>query len=111
MKREGYAGLGIREYWRFDPSGGEYHDRPLASDALIDGEYVPIGVVAESGGRHWGYSEILELELWWEEGKLRFRDPASGQFLLTPGKLYDRAGTAEARVAELEAELRRLRSE
>ena len=132
VKREGYAALGIREYWRFDPSGGEYHDRPLAGDTLIDGEYVPIEVVAESGGRHRGYSEILELELWWEEGKLRFRDPASGQFLLTPQELYERAeeehadrmaaetragtaearaGTAEARVAELEAELRRLRGE
>ena len=111
VKREGYAALGIREYWRFDPSGGEYHDAPLAGDTLIDGEYVPIEVVAESGGRHWGYSKILELELWWEEGKLRFRDPASGQFLLTPQELYERAGSAEARVAELEAELGRLRGE
>ena len=139
VKREGYAALGIGEYWRFDPSGGEYHDAPLAGDTLLDGEYVPIEVVAEPGGRHWGYSEILELELWWEEGKLRFRDPASGHFLLTPQELYERAaeehadrkaaearaGTAEsrareeeaarlaaeARLAELEEELRRLRGE
>ena len=118
VKREGYAALGIREYWRFDPSGGEHHDRPLAGDTLTDGEYVPIEVVAEADGRHRGYSEILELELWWEEGTLRFRDPASAQFLLTPQELYERAeiaenraGTAEARVAELEAELRRLRGE
>ena len=125
VKREGYAALGIREYWRFDPSGGEHHDRPLAGDTLIDGEYVPIGVVVEADGRHRGYSEILELELWWEEGKLRFRDPASGQFLLTPQELYERACTAEARardeeaarlaaearMTELEEELRRLRGE
>ena len=118
VKREGYAALGIREYWRFDPSGGEYHDVPLAGDTLNDGEYDPIEVVAESDRRHWGYSGMLELELWWEEGTLRFRDPASGQFLLTPEELatdrlaaYERAGAAEARVAELEAELRRLRGE
>ena len=139
VKREGYAALGIREYWRFDPSGGEYHDRPLAGDTLIDGEYVPIEIVAEADGRHWGYSEILELELWWEEGKLRFRDHANGQYLLTPQELYERAeeehadrmaaetraGTAEtrareeeaarlaaeARMAEMEEELRRLRGE
>ena len=118
VKREGYAALGIREYWRFDPSGGEYHDRPLAGDTLINGEYTPIEIVAESDGRHWGYSEILELELWWEEGTLRFRNHESGQFLLTPEELaadrlvaHERAGTAEARVAELEAELRRLRGE
>ena len=132
VKREGYVALGIGEYWRFDPSGGEHHDRPLAGDILVDGEYIPIEVVAESDGRHWGYSEMLELELWWEEGTLRFRDPVSGQFLLTPEEsaadrltAYERARTAEARadeeradrlaaearVAELEAELRRLRGE
>ena len=132
VKREGYAALGIREYWRFDPSGGEYHHRHLAGDTLVDGEYIPIEVVAESDGRHWGYSEMLELELWWEEGTLRFRDPVNEEFLLTPEELaadrlaaYERAdeeradrmaaearsGAAEARVAELEAELRRLRGE
>ena len=141
VKREGYAALGIGEYWRFDPSGGDYHDVPLAGDMLVDGEYVSVEIVAESDGRHWGYSEILELELWWEEEKLRFRDPESGEFLLTPVELaadrlaaYERADAAElrveearaareaaeerakrmaaeARVAELEAELRRLRDE
>ena len=125
VKCEGYAALGIREYWRFDPSGGDHHDVPLAGDALVDGEYVPVEIVDESDGRHWGYSEVLGLELWWEEGELRFRDPVSGQFLLTPEGLAadrlaeraaretaeNRAGDAEARVAELEAELRRLRGE
>ena len=118
VKREGYATLGIREYWRYDPSGGEYHDRPLAGDTLIDGEYVPIEVVAESDGRHWGYSAILELEVWWEESTLRFRDPASGQYLMTPQELYERAEeeranrmAAESRLSELEAELRRLHGE
>ena len=136
VKREGYAALGIGEYWRFDPSGGEYHDVPLAGDTLVDGEYVSVEIVAEPDGRHWGYSETLELELWWEEGTLRFRDPESGEFLLTPEEMaadrlavYERAEvrveeeradrmaaesraeTAESRVVELEAELRRLRGE
>ena len=118
VKREGYATLGIREYWRFDPSGGEYHDNPLAGDTLVDGECVPIEVVAESGGRHRGFSELLELELWWEEGTPRFRDAASGQFLLTPQELHERAEeeranrmAAESRLSALEAELRRLHGE
>ena len=111
VKREGYAALGIREYWRFDPSGGDYHDRHLAGDTLVDGEYIPIEVVKESDERHWGYSEVLELELWWEEGALRFRDPVSGEFLPTPEQERAARETAEARVAELEAELRRLRGE
>ena len=118
VKREGYAALGIGEYWRFDPSGGDFHDRHIAGDTLIDGEYVPVEIVEESDGGRWGYSEVLGLELWWEEGTLRFRDPASGQFLPTPEEervareaAEARAGTSEARVAELEAEIRRLRGE
>ncbi|MYE54600.1 MAG: Uma2 family endonuclease [Chloroflexi bacterium] len=84
VKRAGYAALGIGEYWRFDPSGGDYHDRHLAGDTLVDGEYVPVEIAVEPDGRRWGYSEVLELELWWEEGTLRFQDPANRQFLLTP---------------------------
>ena len=132
VKREGYAAIGIREYWRFDPSGGYHHDVPLAGDTLVDGEYVSVEIVDEPDGRHWGYSEVLELELWWEEGTLRFRDPVSGHFLLTPeeervaresaearaeeeqaGRMAAeaRASSAEARMAEMEAELKRLRGE
>ncbi len=123
VKREGYAALSIGEYWRFDPSGGEYHDVPLAGDTLVDGEYVPVDIVEESDGRYWGYSETLGLELWWEKEKLRFRDPQNGEFLLTPEEMAaerlaaeSRADlerearlAAESRAAELEAELRRLR--
>ena len=44
-KRDDYAAFGVPEYWRFDPSGGEYHDAPLAGDHLVDGVYHPIEVV------------------------------------------------------------------
>ena len=54
----------------------------FAGDTLVDVEYVPVEIVAESDGRHWGYSETLEFEFWWEEGMLRYRDPASGRFLV-----------------------------
>ncbi len=132
VKREGYAALGVGEYWRFDPTGGQYHDAPLAGDALVDGEYVALETVSESDGRSWGYSEALGLELWWDEGELRFRDPASGAFLLTPEEWQaaqdvERAAreaaeeradeermareAAEERLAGLESELRQLRGE
>ena len=81
VKREGYARYGVREYWRFDPSGGDYHDTPLGGDSLVDGEYEPIEIVSESETRHWGYSEVLGLEIWWYEGLLRLRDPVTGEFL------------------------------
>ena len=114
VKRERYAEYGVREYWRFDPSGGEYHDAPLGGDRLVDGKYEPIEIVSEPDGCHWGYSEILGLEFWWDDGILRFRDPVAGEFLLNPEESQDaleseRAAreAAEARIAEMEAELRR----
>ena len=125
VKREGYARYGVGEYWRFDPSGGEYHDAPLAGDRLVDGRYEPIEIVGESDGRHWGYSDALELEVWWDGGMLRFRDPASGEFLRRPYELQAALDAADARaeservareaaerrLAEMEAEARRLRGE
>ena len=41
VKREGYAAFGVTEYFRFDDTGGRYHDRPLAGDRLVDGAYEP----------------------------------------------------------------------
>jgi len=117
-KRETYAEYGVGEYWRFDHSGGEYHDVPLAGDRLgDDGVYEPIEIVSESDGRLWGYSEALGLELWWvrdespswHKGELRFRDPVSGEFLRTYEESedileFERAGrvAAEAQVASAE---------
>ena len=104
-KRETYAEYGVGEYWRFDHSGGEYHDAPLAGDRLNeDGGYEPIEIVREADGRLWGYSEALGLEFWWvwdespswHKGALRFRDPVSGEFLPTFEEVWDAADRAEA---------------
>ncbi len=118
VKRARYADYGVGEYWRFDPSGGEYHDAPLACDKLLGGNYEPVDIVSEPDGRHWCYSEALGLEIWWDDGRLRFRDPATGHFLRTleesEGMVEsERAArlAAEARVADMESELRRLRGE
>ena len=122
----------MREYWRFDPSGGEHHDAPLAADTLADVKYEPMEIVSESETRHWGYSHVLELEVWSYDGILRLRDPVTGEFIPTHVESWEaaqtararaqsaealaesaeqRAQSAEARNAELEAELRRLRGE
>ena len=37
-----YGGMGVGEYWRFDPMEGDYYGYPLAGDILVDGEYQPI---------------------------------------------------------------------
>ena len=110
-KRDDYERFGVGEYWRFDPSDGEYHDVSLAGDRLVNGEYERIEIEELGEGRLRGYSEALGLYVCWEDRMLRFFDPATESYLDTHEE--ERAGrlVAEARVAELEAELRRLRGE
>ena len=122
-KRDLYAEMEVPEYWMYDETGGDFYGEPLVGLRLVDGEYSRIEMNRESGGRVWSRSDVLGLELWWEGGRLRFRDPISGRWLLTPEE--ERAGRleaesrveeerasrleAETRLAELEDELRRLR--
>ena len=81
VKRDGYAKYRAKQYWRFDETGGRWHDAPLAGDALVDGEYVPIEITQDEDGRPWGYSEVLDLYLCWDDGVLRFFDPKTDRFL------------------------------
>ena len=110
-KRPLYAGFGVKEYWRYDHTGGQYHDAPLAGDRLTpEGGYRPIELHTEPDGVIWGYSEVLELSLCWvpgnsPDGYLRFWDHAAGRYLLEPaeeaaGRIAERAGrlAAEAQV-------------
>ena len=113
-KRNDYAAFGIPEYWRFDPSGGQHHDAPLAGDLLVEGTYQPAGIQEMGPGHLHGHSDALGLDLCWEDGRLWWWDPAAQSYLLTFDEEYDariadaEARTAvEARVRELEAELER----
>ena len=131
-KRLDYERFGVREYWRFDPSGGQYHDAALAGDRLVEGVYQPIDIEEPGEDRLRGYSEALGLYVCWEQRLLRFFDPGTDTYLRTHEESETRAETAEAlagaaearaqeeaaarrsaeaRAAELEAELRRLRGE
>ena len=131
-KRETYARFGVREYWRFDRTGGEYHDTALAGDQLVNGQYEPLPLTTGEDGIIRGYSAALGLELHWSDGWLRFWDPASGEYLpeLTEAKAQRDAAiaqrdaaaaqrdaaaaqrdAAQERVRQLEAELRRMRGE
>ena len=105
-KREIYAGLGVPEYWRFDHSGGDYHDAPLACDLLTDGGYQPMPLTTEPDGVVWGYSEILGLSVCWVEGRLRFWDRAQQRFLPDQRELADELTASQARVRSLEEQLR-----
>ena len=124
-KRDLYARIGFGEYWRFDGSGGDFYGEPLVGEYLADGEYHRFDVAPDGEGRPHGYSPALRLWLYWEGGRLRFYDPATGEWLLN--RAEERAAldeertarekermtreAAEAQVAELRAELQRLRGE
>ena len=131
-KRELYASLGVREYWRFDPTGGDRYGEPLVGEYLADGEYRRFDMRSEPDGVVRGHSPLLDLDLCWEEGRLRFYDQAAGRWLENYAETAARAESAEAlveaeraarqseriarqsaeaRLAEMEAELRRLRGE
>ena len=107
-KRDDYAALGIAEYWRFDHTG-EHHGQRLAGDQLVDGRYRPFPIRELADGSLEGFSPVLKLNLRWEDGLLGWYEPATGRHIPTFAEQRDRADRAEARVRELEAELRRLR--
>ncbi len=124
-KRELYSGIGVSEYWRYDETGGEFYGEPLVGERLTDGEYTRMEIREGGDGETWWHSDVLNLDLWWLDGELRFWDPVTARWLLHPHEEQEgrvvaesraesaeaRAESAEARVAELEAELRLLRGE
>ena len=71
------AAMRIPEYWRFDTTGGEWYQAPLAGDRLVAGKYEPIPIHRTPQGHYWGHSDALNLDLCWEDGNLRFWDPES----------------------------------
>ncbi len=106
VKRGGYAAFGVAEYWRFDPSGGRYHRAHLGGDLLVNGEYQPIPVNRIDDEHYHGHSAVLNLDLCWEEGQLRWYDPVSGRYLPTFDDVQAAQVAAEAeRDAEREARL------
>ena len=131
-KRELYARLGISEYWRYDSTGGEFYGEPLVGEYLADGEYQRFETNVEPDGRVWAHSPSLNLNLWWDDGRLRFWDSVAERWLLNQeeeksGRIAAearaerervraeqegaRAERERARADALKAELRRLRAE
>ena len=115
-KRVIYAQRGIPEYWRFDETG-RYHGVRLAGDRLVNGQYEPIQVDELPDGSLQGHSAILNVDLRWTDGQLRWHDPVTGLHIATFDSERARAEAerearlqAETRAAELEAELRLLRN-
>ena len=114
-----YAGLGVREYFLFDPRS-EFLKPRLQGFRLVDGVYERLTVVESIDRTLILPSEVLGLELRAKAGgEMRFHDPATGEDLLS---LHEeraarqaalarvkaaeaRAEAAETRLAEIEARL------
>ena len=110
-KRDLYAELGIAEYWRFDPTGGELYGQPLAGERLVDGEYQPFDLHREADGSVRGYSELLGIDFYWDGEEFDVLDPATGKTTDKRVAAEARADIAEARNRELLEEIERLRRE
>ena len=103
-KRTLYERLGVREYWRFDPTGEHFAPR-LQGLRLWGDEYRSVPARWKDGARVW-HSEILGLDLrGWGSG-VRFHDPVTGEDLLGLREQDAARRAAEARIAELEALIR-----
>ena len=136
FKRELYERIGVREYWRFDPSGGDYYGEPLAADRMVEGAHEPVELAVNDAGMLAGYSEVLGLWLCVEEGmhpianhvrmnRLLFFDPDAGEYLRNLAAAEDALAeteetlteteqslaAAQSRIRELEAKLRRRQSD
>ena len=115
VKPSVYASIGIGEYWRFDPSGGEHHGEPLYGGLLHDGAYQQVELTTEPDGILKGYSELMGLYLCWDEGWPRFYDPVARRYLenwrqMQAAMEAERA-VQEAQQAALMAENERLREQ
>ena len=108
-----YAGLGVREYFLFDPTGEHLAPR-LQGFRLVDGRYERLAPVESIDRTLALRSEVVGLELRAKSGgEMRFFDPASGEEYLShveeaAARREESAArrAAEARAAELEARLR-----
>ena len=102
-----YAGLGVREYFLFDPMGEHYTPR-LQGYRLVEGRYERLPAVESIDRTLTLTSEVLGLELRAKGEEMRFHDPATGETLLSYGEEHAARRAAEARIAELEARVRAL---
>ena len=115
-KRDLYARLGIGEYWRYDPTGGDHYGEPLVGEYLENGVYRRFELRYGPGGVISAYSPTLRLEFRWTGERLELRDPLTGEILINAIELREANRAAAAlRVAEdgqrrAEAEVARLQA-
>ena len=130
-KRDIYAGMGVPEYWRYDPT--DLIDRrqrplyavPLIGELLVDGAYQHLEVSPSPEGCIMGFSPALGVNLAVKDKRLMVYDHDLGEFVAEfeeqeSAKMRAQAEAqaeralrleAESEVRRLEEQLRRLRGE
>ncbi len=98
-KREIYRQIGVPEYWRFDPTGGDFSGRPIIGERLVSGEYERLPLIEYDDGSVGSTSPVLNLNFRWRDGRFRIHDPLTGDVMEDP----------QETVARLREEIRRLR--
>lgn len=109
-KRDVYAGLGVTEYWRFDPTG-KLFTPALEGDRLVDSKYHAIQVGEDDAGILRGRSEVLELDVCVRpELELKLYDPSTSEWLRNLDEAEEALAESErqneakdTRIRELEA--------
>ena len=98
-KRRTYAQIGVAEYWRFDRTSGDFYGQPLAGERLVDGVYQPIELTTEPDGILKGYSPVMRLSLCWQDEMLTFYYRETGEYIrnLPHERAARLAAEAEAR--------------
>ena len=81
-KRDIYERIGALEYWRIDPTGGDWYGQPLAAERLVNGVYVPYPLHENEDGDVWARSEVLGIDFYWRnDRRIWMRDSVSGEWL------------------------------
>ena len=100
-----YLEVGVEEYWRFDPTGGEFLQPALQGDRRAGNTWQPITINTDDHGHLGGHSETLDLTLHADAHRLRFRNPRTGEWLPDPDEQAARADRVEAELAALRRRL------
>ena len=113
-KRDIYERIGALEYWRIDPTGGDWYGQPLAAERLVNGVYVPYPLHENEDGDVWARSEVLGIDFYWRnDRRIWMRDSSSGEWLyfLSAEHAARLAAEAEAALARAAEGLVRERAE